>query len=1031
MEVLTYTNHAKPTPNTLHDPILALLNREDKLGHSMTDFSSSLNPHTAPAAEPNVDSPHPSKSAPTLAPALGDPPDDEVEDYTIKCICGYQDDDGRSVYCENCDTWQHTECYYYAGEGIPLPTNEELAKVDHFCADCKPRPLNKHGARERQRSRKDDLDPSERKAKEKAKKSHKKKPKPPETNGILTNGWSHPPESDAFDRTSGSPRDHLPPAKRPKPNHKPSNSVNAPVLSQPTSHPHKRTGSTIHSPTKSPSKYTVNGYAREPYSLGFLRLHENDPGDTSMQTNLLSDINITQDLSLWTNDVEALKEATRSFSHTDVFHRIGQPIGKMQIPELHKEQKQDESVTLEGRHPKWTCLTADTTLQKNMIVGELKGKVGHMKEYIQDPTNRWDYLRHPAPFVFFHPKLPIYIDTRSEGTTCRYLRRSCAPNVIMITFLENDSEYHFCFVAKDEIQAGTELTVGWTLDEHMRKFFNPNHKEVKQEIGGEEEDYIMDWTSKVLPEFGGCACGSHACVWARYDQRSKASKGRNGYGSKQQTHSSNGYATHSRDDSDQEDGRSTSGSKSGSREMTPTGHNVGEYGLGPGMEVSEREKRKIAALERNFEKLENDQHQPAQKKKKRNSGGSNVNTPGAATSVSLQHHAKFQLPAHDREQKQLGHTATSFSQPSTPGLPPRSHYVDSGTSRRKSGSPTSKTYNNVGRPRVATTSGVRKRSSQPNTPLIPSPLYRQNYVSTAMQTEPDEEEDWYKPVTKPSSAKKPFMSLTKRLLLRSQHDRQRLEERRRSLEILNGQQDPSTQAATESYLAGGPQHQEDTEMPDAASIHPSDSRQISPALQLPEQAAGTSTRPDSADGKPPPPLWPSRSMSNSTEQTLLVNGFRSAELSVQLPDKQISLEATSSSPIAQTPTSLVPTSPLTRIANSYPPFLPIPASKAVQPSPNKKKLTLSDYINKRKGSESTSERQPEGSPEMHKGVLRSLTAPNEDKTNEENNTAAVVGSAIVNTPKKEESDPLLSGEVFNPEAATKEAEKAGEEIRDG
>lgn len=62
---------------------------------------------------------------------------------------------------------------------------------------------------------------------------------------------------------------------------------------------------------------------------------------------------------------------------------------------------------------------------KDLIVGELKGKIGHMEDYIHDPTNRWDYLRHPAPFVFFHGKLPIYIDTRSEGTTCRYLRRSC------------------------------------------------------------------------------------------------------------------------------------------------------------------------------------------------------------------------------------------------------------------------------------------------------------------------------------------------------------------------------------------------------------------------------------------------------------------------------------------------------------------------------------------------------------------------------------------------------------------------------
>ena len=34
----------------------------------------------------------------------------EVE-YLIKCICTCGDDDGNTVYCDNCETWQHIECY--------------------------------------------------------------------------------------------------------------------------------------------------------------------------------------------------------------------------------------------------------------------------------------------------------------------------------------------------------------------------------------------------------------------------------------------------------------------------------------------------------------------------------------------------------------------------------------------------------------------------------------------------------------------------------------------------------------------------------------------------------------------------------------------------------------------------------------------------------------------------------------------------------------------------------------------------------
>ena len=70
------------------------------------------------------------------------------EEYTIKCICGLKDDDGNTVYCEQCDTWQHTECYYLDENGI-VPNMDVLSSIDHFCAECKPRPLNATGAMRR------------------------------------------------------------------------------------------------------------------------------------------------------------------------------------------------------------------------------------------------------------------------------------------------------------------------------------------------------------------------------------------------------------------------------------------------------------------------------------------------------------------------------------------------------------------------------------------------------------------------------------------------------------------------------------------------------------------------------------------------------------------------------------------------------------------------------------------------------------------------------------------------------------------
>jgi hypothetical protein len=57
----------------------------------------------------------------------------EEEPYTIKCICNFSDDDGNTIYCETCDTWQHIECFY--PENRDEAIREDFA---HSCADCQP-----------------------------------------------------------------------------------------------------------------------------------------------------------------------------------------------------------------------------------------------------------------------------------------------------------------------------------------------------------------------------------------------------------------------------------------------------------------------------------------------------------------------------------------------------------------------------------------------------------------------------------------------------------------------------------------------------------------------------------------------------------------------------------------------------------------------------------------------------------------------------------------------------------------------------
>lgn len=94
----------------------------------------------------------------------------DEEDYIIKCICDYGDDDGNTVFCEKCDIWQHIECCYHQ-KSVP-----EI----HLCIDYAPketpRDLNPEEAKKRQRRARDLLDRDrDRRVENPAPKKHKKK----------------------------------------------------------------------------------------------------------------------------------------------------------------------------------------------------------------------------------------------------------------------------------------------------------------------------------------------------------------------------------------------------------------------------------------------------------------------------------------------------------------------------------------------------------------------------------------------------------------------------------------------------------------------------------------------------------------------------------------------------------------------------------------------------------------------------------------------------------------------------------------
>jgi len=1018
----------------------------------MTDNSILLNTHTALFLDAVTGSIHRSSFAATAPPTLPQPLQED-EPYTIKCICDFPDDDGNTVFCEGCETWQHIECYYH-GKRVP-----EV----HNCTDCEPRSLDFRRANERQRRRREQIDVSDRKPKRPPAKSHKKKVKVSDHGAAQVNGWTPSDRHNVGfdnDRRSGSPKDQPPPAKRSKTSHRGSSSISSQAATPALAGDRRKRAesNSLHgqSPIKSSANLsTPNGYYSEPYSLEFMQLYEDDPGDMPMQANLFNTIGITSSLSSWSHDRDALAQATNGRTPQEVFHWLDRPIESLGCPGIQKQIRQDRNAVFSGRHPMWQYLTVDSFVPEGQVVGELKGQIGHMHDYCQDPANRWQALRHPVPFVFFHPQLPIYIDTRNEGTRCRYVRRSCRPNLKMKTILTDGLEYHFCFVATENLEAGTEITIGWVLDENIRKYLDRAHfgtrgdGSVKQEgLAEAEADYISLWVGKVLADFGGCACNSpQHCTLAQFDRRSSTSSidsaihlpnGRSKklkQGFNNNSPFSTGQATNSRagseglkyqEDDDHDDSRSTSGSmhsKPQSRDMTPATRFSTDLGPTPGSELSDREKRKIAAAERTFEQLAQDHK--VHKRKKRTSGGSNPNTPSVTTSVrSAKAICIVENTANSRSQKQLGHTATSISQPNTPNIPSKPSYVNSTTYRRRSYSPTSHVYHNPSMASESSADESRRRESVPSNMALSPQSARSNYVDSMMQTENDNSDIWNVSSSTDAPKRKSYVSLTKRLLKRCHEDRIRLEDEKKRTggEVAGAfDQSSSMQLLEDSIMqSSNPMlsptqvkrsDPEDVEMND---VHPSprqNSVRKPPGSTIekprPPDEIPTTSKPPSQDQssliKPPPPPWPLSASAITNHSPHPPNGYRCVDLRVQLPPTPLFSSNTPLTPsVSSTPTSTagsITQSPFSLGSHSYPPAFSSPVTNAVQPSPVKKKLSLGDYMSRKSNKAETpsAEKGHQGSsPTMPHSMFKpSASLSGQAKTQPSD------GSVIVESPRNE------------------------------
>ncbi|KAF2275632.1 uncharacterized protein EI97DRAFT_459100 [Westerdykella ornata] len=882
---------------------------------------------------------------------------EEEESSTIKCICGFFEDDGNTVLCEKCDTWQHIVCYYESVQHVP-----EI----HECFDCHPRAIDKKRAVEKQLQRREQLHSiGERKGKPKTtSKNHKRRVKEPLAS-VHANGWAVHSNNDLHygtERKSGSPRDQPPPSKRPKTTHRSSASVNimndAPALMPPS---RKRASSTAaaqngYSPVKSPT--TPDG-PNDIYSPEFMSLYRQQT-PPSPDSNDYTDIGIANDLAMWLTDREELAKATGGLQPADVFQRINQPIEDLErmAPPILKQTDADLGVTAHGLHPQWNYLTVEAPVLAQSYIGELRGRIGRRQDYIQDPSNRWEVLRHPEPFVFFPPHLPIYLDTRQEGTLLRYVRRSCNPNVSMKIVTQGNTDFHFCLISDKNIEAGEELTMGWEVEDGIRQKISDALD--KGEIKNEGLKKIEPWVACILSNFGGCACDRSRgweCLLERARRRgnaqqetnppAKSSKGRKSKKG-QASPLSTGHATNSRAGSetinrngpedDNMDARSTSGShKSTSRDITPSTHFSVDAG---DLKLSDRERRKIQQSEQLFNRMEYEELHRG-KRGKRNSAGSNLNTPSLPSS------------------KQLGH-----SEPSPTARTPREH--NHGVARKASG-----------------TSRAKGRTERKPKPV---------YVDSSTQTDgPDSCPNAIPvPPANPGPPRRPVRFVHRLLQMANQDRLKRLEQeeckkaafvkaeaRSPALrDVMSNKRSPSSPLVPKGESSAmdtlpdaepvpapvGAPTVAKTE-PETASVADVVMKDAEPATLAESAATPSSSKieemPDAPEAERPPeapqpsmlpPLLPSSStvsIGSATTPAAAAPPSKPVDLHLQLPPPDmthpaVSLNSASTpgsvsgAPIAQSPISLPTASPMSPAVGA-----------AANPPPVRKKMSLSDYTNRR------------------------------------------------------------------------------------
>jgi hypothetical protein len=862
---------------------------------------------TAPSPS---DLPHPPSNT-TFTPT---PTPDEISDPgsgEIRCICECNEDDGHTVFCDKCGTWQHVIC-------MQLPKDTILSEYDHTCTNCSPRPVESSRSRELQRKRRRDEKNNRRKRSTTT--SHKKKEVAPSgPNGAATGVAKLP-----------SPREPQVPTSRKR--------------SQRTSH----SGGHVHA---------VGSGTGSP--LHFPDRNADAESDTDLDKYKYDFIDISSGQNKYPNE-EVRSYLTKAISKND---ELFKHYSQKDFPKTSVKMVPEYSKTY-SEHPRW-CFVLEASCPRGKPMAVFKGEIGFQDQYRNEPINQYALWHHPKPYVLFHPDLPIYIDARRYGSESRFVRRSCRPNLTVKTIVVDNTEVNFGLFAAESIKAGTELTLGWDWNGSKMSQHLAEERFDFSKLTADEMKQAALWVENLLEKMGECACaGGAECLLAKVKKcggiESVPTKRPviNGHGKKQRTKRNPSSESnpskeptpdfnpaHGHDD----ETKFVVKAKSRSRDLTPS--HPHEIAVESGS-MTLREARKFKDVLSRIEKQEG--QAPPNKRRKRNSTASDLAT-SATRSASPDAGDTW---VTDESRKLKSHKNDS------PVMSPASNgrevsVVDASVGR----SPGSSTGSHVFSGRSHARSPAASATSSKGRRKVKTMISRPSYVDSSMQTEPGDELPWWKQSVQLTPPRPPRIPLRKRLMQSLLRDQEEVtsadtpvQDQKRKHECFAADTTVPLQTSKVQKTA---EKEGTLETPGKSAGPPGAPPIIVKGAASPRPDAGPALENIFADAdrhrsKTPQP-------SNGTDKNQS-NGIRPAGLHLSLPSPNVLSDPLSSG--HPTPSSVYAQSPLSGV--TAPLFSPSVVASvnagvtAASPSPTKtKKLSLQDYRKRSHKSADATEKKEE------------------------------------------------------------------------